>query len=97
MELCEQHSRRKSNKMAYIRKPENEMYDENCSPKMNCIPQELEIRNVRLAAAYVPWQKLCELFNPLEALKKGTAFPELYSPYESKEKKHKSYKDSDCD
>ena len=83
--------------MAYIRKPENEMHDANCSPKMNCIPQEMVIRNVRLAAAYVPWQNMCELFNPIEALKRGTAFPELYSPYEPKDKKHKSYKDSDCD
>jgi hypothetical protein len=70
--------------MAYIRKPENEMYDANCSPKMNCVPQETVIRNVRLAAAYVPWQKMCELLNPIEALKKGTAFPELYSPFDPK-------------
>jgi hypothetical protein len=81
MELCKQLSRRKNTKMAYIRKPDNEMYDANCMPKTNCIPQETVIRNVRLAAAYVPWQKMCELFNPIEALKKGTAFPELYSPF----------------
>jgi hypothetical protein len=84
MELCEQHLRRKNNKMAYIRKPDNEMHDANVMPKMDCIPQETVIKNVRLAAAYVPWQKMCELFNPLEALKKGTAFPELYSPFDPK-------------
>ena len=83
--------------MAYIRKPENEMYDDNCSPKMNCIPQEMVIRNVRLAAAYVPYQQLCELFNPLEALKRGTAFPELYSPYEPKDKKYKASTESEYD
>lgn len=83
--------------MAYILKPEAEMYDANCMPMMKCIPQETEIKNVRLAAAYVPYQKLCELFNPIEALKKGTAFPELYSPYEPQDKEKKSYKASEYD
>jgi len=59
-----------------------------CSPMDNCIPQETVIKNVRLAAAYVPFQKLCTLFAPLEALKRGTAFPELYSPYDGEDKKH---------
>lgn len=54
-----------------------------------CVPQEMEIQNVRLAAAYVPYQKLCTIFTPLEGLKRGTLFPELYSPYEGKGKKHK--------
>jgi hypothetical protein len=84
-------------KMAYIQKPENEMYDANKMPMMNCIPQEMVIRNVRLAAAYVPFQNLCELFKPIEALKKGTAFPELYSPYEPRDKKHKENKAYECD
>jgi hypothetical protein len=70
-------------------KPEHDMYDLNCPQTTGCIPQELVIRNVRLAAAYVPYQKLCTLFSPIEALRKGTAFPELYSPYEGKDKKYK--------
>jgi hypothetical protein len=53
----------------------------------NCIPQETVIENVRLAAAYVPYQCLCTLFTPIEALKRGTAFPELYSPYKGEDKK----------
>lgn len=56
----------------------------------NCIPQETVIRDVRLAMAYVPFQKMCTLFPPMEALKKGTAFPELFSPYEGKDKKFKA-------
>ncbi|NLM36046.1 MAG: spore coat associated protein CotJA [Clostridiales bacterium] len=56
----------------------------------NCIPQETTIKDVRLARAYVPFQKMCSIFSPIEALKRGTIFPELYSPYESKEKKYKS-------
>ena len=52
----------------------------------NCIPQDTEIKGVRLAMAYVPWQKFCTTFSPIEALKRGTAFSELYSPYEGKEK-----------
>ncbi len=36
---------------------------------------------VRLAQAYVIWQKYGQIFSPAEALEKGTLFPELYSPY----------------
>lgn len=32
----------------------------------------------KLATAYVPFQKLCNIFEPMEALCKGTLFPELY-------------------
>ena len=59
---------------------------EQCPAMSNCIPQETLIRDVRLATAYVPYQKLCTLFTPIEALKRGTAFPELYSPYEGEDK-----------
>lgn len=62
----------------------NEMYDQRPMPVMDCIPQEMVIKNVRLAQAYVPFQYLCELFSPIDSLKKGTAFPELFSPYERK-------------
>ena len=58
-----------------------------CPPMSSCIPQETVINDVRLAMAYVPWQKLCTLFSPIEALQRGTAFPELYSPYQGKDKK----------
>ncbi len=57
-----------------------------------CIPQETVIKNVRLAAAYVPYQQMCTLLSPLDALRHGTAFPELYSPYDRKYKKGKSNK-----
>lgn len=65
--------------------------DSNISCNINssqdkCFPQEMVIQNVRLAAAYVPYQQLCTLLSPIEALKHGTAFPELYSPYECKDK-----------
>ena len=36
---------------------------------------------VRLAQAYVIWQRYGLTFSPAEALEKGTLFPELYSPY----------------
>ena len=58
-----------------------------CNTHDKCVPQEMIIQNVRLAAAYVPYQQLCTLLSPIEALKHGTVFPELYSPYECKEKK----------
>ena len=47
----------------------------------HCIPQETCLCNVKLARAYVPFQKLCSVFPHLEGLAKGTIFPELFSPY----------------
>jgi hypothetical protein len=70
------------------KKTEMNMQNTGCQPMDFCIPQETMIRNVRLAAAYVPFQALCRILPPLEALKMGTAYPELYSPYEGKNKKH---------
>jgi hypothetical protein len=46
-----------------------------------CIPQETYIEDVELAHAYVPFQKLCDTFSPLESLRKGTAFPPLLNVY----------------
>lgn len=56
------------------------------SPVDDCIPQETAIRGVRLAAAYIPYQKLCTLLSPENALKAGTLFPELFSPYKKMDK-----------
>lgn len=36
---------------------------------------------LRLAEAYIPYQRYGRIFNPREALEKGTLFPELYRPY----------------
>lgn len=69
--------------------------DNYIADNVNCIPQELVIENVRLAAGYVPYQFMCELFNPLETLVKGTAFPELYSPYDRKDRRSKAYRMSE--
>ena len=46
-----------------------------------CIPQETTITNVHLAAAYVPFQKFCGNWPPLQSLIAGTIFAELFSPY----------------
>lgn len=70
------------------RRSRNDLY----AKPVECIPQEMYIDNVRLAAGYVPFQQMCELFNPIEALSKGTAFPELYSPYDKKDKRMRSNK-----
>ena len=74
--------------MAYITKPEYNMLNYRSPQAGNCVPQETSIRDVRLAAAYVPNQNFCTIFSPLDALKKGTAFPELYSPYEGENRKY---------
>lgn len=37
---------------------------------------------IKLARAYVPIQYMHKVYNPREALKHGTLFPELYQPYE---------------
>lgn len=36
---------------------------------------------LRLAQAYVPWQRYGRTFSPREALMRGTLFPDLYRPY----------------
>ena len=73
--------------MAYIAKPEHDMLNLVSSKQINCVPQETCIRDVRLSAGYVPYQKFCTTFSPLESLMKGTAFPELYSPFEGNDRK----------
>lgn len=72
--------------MADFFRHDAEMMKINSQMSGTCIPQETVIRDVRLAMAYVPFQKMCMLLPPMEALMKGTAFPELYSPYEGKDK-----------
>ena len=74
--------------MTDVLRPNSNMQNISTMPQAACVPQETTIYNVRLAMAYVPFQKMCTLFNPLEAMSKGTVFPELYSPYEKKQKKN---------
>lgn len=47
----------------------------------NCIPYETPIKPNSLARAYVPIQKICDYFEPMEGLKNGTIFPGLYKPF----------------
>ena len=37
--------------------------------------------HIELAQSYVPWQTMGETFTPEVALKMGTIFPDLVSPY----------------
>lgn len=37
--------------------------------------------NLKLARAYVPFQIYNKRFSPMDGLKAGTIFPELYIPY----------------
>lgn len=46
-----------------------------------CVPQETVIKDVVLAHAYVPIQKMCATYMPLEGLKRGTIFPPLAGLY----------------
>jgi hypothetical protein len=77
--------------MADNKKLEVDMMNNFCPPMGGCIPQETVIKDVLLARAYVPFQKLCTLFPPIEALQRGTVFPELFSPYEKKDKKQRPH------
>lgn len=45
------------------------------------IKADAYVAPVRLAQAYVPWQRYGVIYSPPEALEKGTLFPELYFPY----------------
>lgn len=42
-----------------------------------CIAFEIPIYPSGLAQAYVPIQKICSYYEPMEALIEGTIFPEL--------------------
>lgn len=69
---------------AFQKKGDDKIIMEN-NPNMmmeNCVPYETVIKNVKLAHAYVPIQKMCATFSPMNALKKGTAFPPLTGMYE---------------
>ena len=46
-----------------------------------CAPYDPIIHVDSLARAYVPYQKMCNLFTLEESLVNGTVFPELYKPY----------------
>lgn len=46
-----------------------------------CVPQEEYLDNIKLAHAYVPFQKLCNVFDPQTALVQGTVFPPLVNVY----------------
>lgn len=59
-----------------------------------CTPLETEITGVRLANAYVPIEKRCETYDPLNSLKRGTAFPPLYDDY-SRDRKGKVFYEDD--
>lgn len=37
--------------------------------------------NWTIAMAYVPWQNMNQLYEPAQALRKGTLFPELEKPF----------------
>jgi hypothetical protein len=39
-------------------------------------------KSMLLARAYVPFQRLHQVYTPSEALEKGTLFPELYMSYD---------------
>lgn len=61
---------------------QHEKYPDMYAPSdKSCVPQETVIKDVQLACAYVPIQKLCTTFTPNKSLLAGTAFPELYDAY----------------
>lgn len=49
--------------------------------KPSCKNKRPDCNPKRLAMAYVPMQKICGFFEPMEGLCKGTIFPELSEPY----------------
>lgn len=59
------------------------------TPGYSCVPQETAIKDVKLARAYVPFQRLCSTYPAVRALCRGTLFPELFSPYKGPEKQHR--------
>jgi hypothetical protein len=51
-----------------------------CMPQFTA-PCSIDACLPMYATAYVKFQQLCTLYNPMEGLERGTIFPELYSPY----------------
>lgn len=49
----------------------------DCANNEKCVPFETPIKPTSLARAYVPYQKICGYYEPLEALINGTIFPSL--------------------
>lgn len=43
-------------------------------------PRQSESR-MPLGISYVPWQQLSSMYDPMKALERGTAFPELDFPF----------------
>lgn len=60
------------------------VYDHMYKPEM-LVAQQYEIPvmgpEFKLADAYVPYQMLQKVYEPMRGLMKGTIFPELYRPY----------------
>lgn len=43
--------------------------------------QAQALQHLKLARAYVPFQVFTTRFDPMEGLRRGTIFPELFMPY----------------
>lgn len=48
---------------------------------MNTCPMSPLPEDPVVAMAYIPWQQLNEVYEPMTALKNGTIFPELNKPF----------------
>jgi hypothetical protein len=64
-------------------------YEHTYKPEMLVCP-EFKIpvmpEGFELARAYVPYQVMCKIYEPMKGLMRGTIFPELYRPYVSEKK-----------
>jgi hypothetical protein len=67
----------------YMKGKETLIFSGNC-----CSGQSISIPvmpdNPQLAQAYIPYQIYNGIMSPMEGLRKGTVFPELYRPYPGK-------------
>ncbi len=62
----------------------NYTYDHEYKPEMLVAPHyEIPVMGpqFKLAEAYVPYQVLQKVYEPMKGLMKGTIFPELVRPY----------------
>jgi hypothetical protein len=48
-----------------------------CQREANCDNTQMNA----IAMAYVPWQRMKEVYEPAQALRAGTLFPELDKPF----------------
>ena len=72
---------RRQRQIMYEKYPQNHMMPRMQSGCDSCKRTNDELKGMPLAMGYVPWQTYSCVYEPAEALRTGTIFPELDKPF----------------